>query len=55
MEDSEKETTEISELERLYGIKNKEERFDFASRTLKAYKGIESNIPVFHPYWKIRP
>jgi hypothetical protein len=46
---------EASELDRLLDPENTKDRFDFAAKILKDYKNIESNIPVYHPYWKVRP
>jgi hypothetical protein len=54
-EDEELKKKEIAELERTFELEDMKERFEFAAKTLKEYKGIESNIPIFHPYWKVRP
>jgi hypothetical protein len=46
---------EIAELEKTYELEDKKERFDFAAKTLAEHNGLESNIPINHPYWKLRP
>ncbi|MBI3334382.1 hypothetical protein HYZ97_02760 [Candidatus Pacearchaeota archaeon] len=53
--DEEIKKKEIAELEKTFELEDTKERFEFAARTLKEYGGLESNIPVYHPYWKLRP
>ena len=46
---------EVEELEKAFALENTKERFDYADKTLKEYGGLESHIPLNHPYWKVRP
>ena len=46
---------EVEELEKAFALENTKERFDYADRILKEHGGLESHIPINHPYWKIRP
>ena len=53
--DEEIKKKEMAELEKTFELEDIKERFEFAAKTLEQYKGLESNIPVYHPYWKLRP
>ena len=46
---------EIADLEKTYELEDTKEKFDYAAKTLADYNGLESNIPINHPYWRIRP
>lgn len=46
---------EIAELDKMFELEDMKERFDYAAKILKEHDGLESNISVNHPYWKIRP
>ena len=46
---------EIAELDKMFAMEDMKERFDYAAKTLKEYNGLESYIPINHPYWKLRP
>ena len=46
---------EIAELDKMFEMEDMKERFDYADKTLKQYGGLESHIPLNHPYWRIRP
>ena len=46
---------EIDELDKLFALEDMKERFDYANKVLKDYGGLESHVPLNHPYWKIRP
>ena len=53
--DSEEKSKEIAELDKMFALEDMKERFDYANSVLKQYGGLESYIPINHPYWKIRP
>ena len=46
---------EIDELDKLFALEDMKERFDYSNKILKEHGGLESHIPLNHPYWKIRP
>jgi len=46
---------EIDELDKMYAVEDMKDRFDYAQKILAQFGGLESNIPIHHPYWKLRP
>lgn len=46
---------EVADLEKTYELEDTKERFDYAAKILKEHGGLEAQIPINHPYWRIRP
>lgn len=46
---------EIEELDKMFEMEDMKDRFEFAAKVLKDHNGLESSIPINHPYWKLRP
>lgn len=49
-----KQEKEVAELERMNSIDEIKKNFDH-KRVLTEHGGLESNIPINHPYWRYRP
>lgn len=46
---------EIAELEKTFELEDIKDKFDYANKVLEEHGGLESHIPINHPYWKLRP
>jgi hypothetical protein len=53
--DEEVKEKEMNALEKMFELEDIKDKFEYAAKVLKEFNGLESNIPIYHPYWKVRP